>query len=153
EARPQARTRENRMTARQSWPGRIPRRRRSPRKPGATARGKSGRSRECNRLQTHCSVGTVLHEQHRMVIVELVELLDAFEVVDRSVPKALPVGNASHNSGSRASAFGRDLHDTATAVGRQQEILAVLLIDDHVKRTVVIAELGDCRSLDVCAGL
>ena len=47
----------------------------------------------------------------------------------------------------------RDLHDAAAAVGHQQVILAVLLIDDHVERAVAVAQLGDRRALDVGTGL
>ena len=37
----------------------------------------------------------------------------------------------------------------AAAVGHQQIVFAILLIDDHVERTVAIAQFGDGRALDM----
>ena len=51
------------------------------------------------------------------------------------------------------AAFGGDLHHAAAAVGQQEVVLAVLLVDDHVERAVAVAQLGDGRPLDVGARL
>ena len=111
-----------------------------------------GDHRQVHRLQVGGS-GLVLDEEHGMAVVELVELDDALEAGDRVVAEPRVSAATGAVMPSAEPPLGRDLHHAAAAVGQQQVVLAVLLVDDHVERPVAIAQLGDGRPLDVGAGL
>ena len=48
--------------------------------------------------------------------------------------------------------FGADFHQAAAVVSHQNIVLALLLVDNHVERTVVVAQFGDGRSFDLFPG-
>ena len=81
-------------------------------------------------------IRVVVAEDQGMVLGALVALLE----IGRQSFRALQV-------------LGADLHDAASAVRHQQEVFAVLLVDDHVERLVAVAEFGDGRSLGLLARL
>ena len=93
-------------------------------------------------------------QHNRAAGVEQVQLLDALHGGDGLVADAACFG--CHRLGDRrgiGEAVGRNLHHAARGVRHQQELATVLLVDDHVDRTVAVAELGDRRADDLRARL
>ena len=71
---------------------------------------------------------------------------DSFKFLDRLESLAGRATDRRIDASILGDALGGDLHHTASAVGHQQEILAVLRVDDHVERLVAVAQFRDGRA-------
>src|SRR5438309_610557 len=110
------------------------------------------RLRQFHRFQV-VFAGLGSDQDQRVVLVEAVELLDAFERRDRFILLAGLVADVRGDRVHLVDALGRDFHHAARAVGHQNVFLPVLLINDHVQRAVAVAELRNGRPLDLFARL
>ena len=91
-----------------------------------------------------------LHQHQGVVGVQAVQLHDPFQTVDRLVTDPGLVGHPLLDRFGIGEIACRNLHHAATVVGHQHEIAAVFLIDDHVKRPVLVAQFGDRHHLELC---
>ena len=90
------------------------------------------------------AAGRIARDDDRVVVVELVELLDARHRRDLLERHAARFGFHRRRDGRRrGERVRRNLHHAAAVVRRQQEFLAALAVDDHVEHAVAGAELGD----------
>ena len=79
-------------------------------------------------------------------------MLNARPVCDGLVGQSLLVFDWRGDAPGGFDPIEIDLHHAATAVGHQNVILAVLLIDNHINRTIAVAEFGDGLAFDLRAG-
>src|SRR5579883_577968 len=92
-------------------------------------------------LERRIAIGADLDflQNHDMVLIEGIEL---YGVIKAGNLLGLESGRSANPRCDRlhlVNALGGNLHAAAAAIGHQQVILAILLVDDHVERDVTIS--------------
>src|SRR5262245_40370304 len=86
-----------------------------------------------------------------MLRVKTIQLVDTRPALNRLIRKPLLVRDWRFNLLHTANLIGADLHDSPTAVSQKKILLATLLIDDHVERTIAVSQFGNRFSHDLGA--
>ena len=87
------------------------------------------------------------------MIIPTVELLHARELCNGFIRDALGAAHSLGDRFERPEIFRGQLHDSAAAVAHQNVVGAAVLVDDHIERSVAIAELSNGRADDLRPGL
>src|SRR5688572_11510448 len=97
---------------------------------------------------------TIAPAKHNsMLSVQAIQLIDALPGFDRLITNALLVVDLIRNAFCFFDTVGIDLHDAAAAVREQQIIFAIFLVNDHIDRTISVAEFSNRLALDLRTGL
>ena len=116
----------------------------------ARAIGSASRQRQRFKIQRAALAPT---HDHGVLRVQAIKLFDARPAFNSLVGQSLLLGDRRGNALRVLDVIGVNLHDAAAAVGEQEIVLALLLIDDHVEGPVAVAEFGDGLAFDLRAGL